>query len=149
MPPPKPQFLVSACLCGEACRYDGKSSRVEELARLREAGLALAVCPERDGGLGVPRPPCELKEGRALTRAGQDCTAYYLAGAKLALELAEKHEISRAVLKDKSPSCGVRRIYDGSFSGRLVEGRGLTAALLAQAGLRLACEDDYLDLLDF
>lgn len=149
MPQAKPQILVSACLCGEPCRYDGKSSRLEELARLREVGLALAVCPERDGGLGVPRPPCELQAGRALTREGQDCTAAFMAGSRLALALAEKYGISRAVLKDKSPSCGVRHIYDGSFSGRLVEGRGLAAALLAQAGLRLACEDDYGELLDF
>lgn len=140
---PKRVVLISACLCGENCRYDGGNSRIEELARLRDAGRALAVCPERDGGLTVPRPPCEIKAGRALTQDGLDCTAAFLAGAERALELARRHGISYAILKDKSPSCGSRSIYDGSFTGRLTAGQGLAAGLLARAGLRLFCEDDY------
>ncbi len=133
-------YLVSACLCGEPCRYDGKPYTVERLAKLREQGLALAVCPELEGGLAAPRSPCELREGRVFTREGQDQTAAFEAGAARTLELARKHCIRTAVLKENSPSCGSAMIYDGTFSGRRIPGRGVTAALLHAAGIRLLSE---------
>lgn len=138
-----PKFLVSACLCGLACRYDGRSSLVPALAALYDQGLALAVCPEVEGGLPVPRPPCELVRGRALTREGADRTREFLAGAERALALALEYDLRLAVLKEKSPSCGGNFIYDGTFSGRLIPGRGLAAALLARHGVRLANEEDF------
>lgn len=140
-------FLISACLCGQPCRYDGASAGRPEFTRLVLAGEALAVCPEMLGGLGVPRPPCELWQGKVLTRSGEDCTAAFIHGAALSLELALRHNIPAAILKDKSPSCGCRRIYDGTFNKRLIPGMGLTAALLAENGLALHSEEEALKLL--
>lgn len=139
----RPLFLASACLCGLVCRYDGRSAPLAELADLYEQGLALAVCPETDGGLPVPRTPCELVNGRAVTEQGRDVTEMFLAGAEKALGLARKHGIGLAVLKEKSPSCGSGLVYDGSFSRRLVPGRGLAAALLLSAGLVVVNELEY------
>lgn len=138
-----PLCLVSACLCGIACRYDAKASFQEPLAMLREAGLALAVCPEADAGLPVPRPPCEIQGARVFTREGEDKTQAFHKGAQLALALARKHGITLAILKDKSPSCGSGVIYDGSFSRTLIPGRGIAAALLMEHGIRVVSEDTY------
>ncbi len=138
-----PVLLVSACLCGVACRYDGRSAAVPALAALEAAGLALAMCPEVDGGLSVPRAPCELLNGRALTKDGRDCSRAYLAGARMARDLARRHGIRLAVLKERSPSCGVSRVYDGSFCGRLIPGMGLAAALLAAEGMTVVNEENF------
>lgn len=138
-----PLCLVSACLCGVSCRYDGGASTVESLARLSARGFALAVCPEADGGLPIPRPPCELKNGRALTRDGTDLTANFTAGAIHALLLAREYGIRFAILKEKSPSCGGTLVYDGSFSRTLVPGRGIAAALLQAHGIRVLSERNF------
>lgn len=140
---PHPLCLVSACLCGVPCRYDGGASTVESLARLSARGFALAVCPEADGGLPIPRPPCELDNGRALTRGGEDLTANFAAGAAHALRLAREHGIRFAILKEKSPSCGGTTIYDGSFSRTLVPGQGIAAALLQAHGIRVLSEGNF------
>lgn len=140
---PRPLCLISACLCGIPCRYDGGVSTVESLARLSAEGFALAVCPEVDGGLPTPRPPCELDNGRALTRDGEDLTANFTAGASHALRLAREHGIRFAVLKEKSPSCGGTEIYDGSFSRTLVPGPGIAAALLQAHGIRVLNERNF------
>ena len=137
---PNPLFLVSACLCGAPCRYDGKAAPVERLAELHNEGLALAVCPEVDGGLPIPRPPCEIKDGRAVTRDGNDVTALFKAGADHALRKAHQYGIRLAILKENSPSCGGTMVHDGSFSGRLVPGAGITAALLRGHGIRVVSE---------
>lgn len=133
--PAGPLCLVSACLCGVACRYDGKNSPVEVLVELHRRGAALAVCPEVDGGLPVPRTPCELRDGRVISRDGEDCTAQFTAGAAYALTLAQRHGIGLAIFKENSPSCGSSSIYDGSFSGRRISGQGVTAALLQEHGI--------------
>ena len=142
-----PVCLVSACLCGVACRYDGRASAVAASQELYRSGLALTVCPEVDGGLPVPRPPCELRGGRAVTRDGDDRTPQFEAGAARALELALAHGIRLAVLKENSPSCGGTMIYDGTFSGRHVPGRGITAALLQRHGIRVCSEHTFADIL--
>ena len=118
------------------CRYNGQSSTVDRLAVLHHQGLVLAVCPEVDGGLPVPRAPCELKNGRALTREGRDMTAFFEAGAVHALRLAQAYAIRVAIMKERSPSCGGVEIYDGSFSGVRVPGQGLAVALLRGNGIR-------------
>lgn len=137
-----PLLLASACLCGTPCRYDGRAAPHPELVRLFEQGLALPVCPEVDGGLAAPRPPFELRAGRAVDKDGRDVTEQVLAGAEQALELARRHKIRLAVLKERSPSCGSKRIYDGTFSGRVVAGQGLAAARLAEGGLTVVNEDE-------
>jgi len=135
-------ILVSACLAGESCRYDGAPAEHPEVRRLVEQGRAVAVCPEVLGGLSVPRDPVELREGRALCRSGRDVTAEFRAGAARCLELAQELGCTRAILKSRSPSCGSGRIYDGTFSRRLVPGDGMLAALLKANGVAVESDED-------
>ena len=134
-------ILVSACLLGEACRYDGGSKPhplAEELARRH---TLIPVCPEVLGGLPTPRPPAELQPGgRVVNRAGADVSQAYRAGAQAALALALEHGCTVAVLKEKSPSCGSGQVYDGSFTGTLVPGWGVAARLLEEHGIRVLGE---------
>ena len=144
--------MISACLLGRPVRYDGKSCPFEcaVLDRLQALGLLVPVCPEMDGGLPVPRPPAEITPGggpgvwagsaRVMTR-DHDVTAFFIRGAQAALEKAVSRGIKTALLKQKSPSCGSCRIYDGSFSGHLVDGMGVTTALLRQNGIQVFGED--------
>lgn len=142
-------LLVSACLLGRPCRYDGRACPLDEasLAALRARYRLIPVCPEQLGGLPTPRPPAELKDGRALTAAGEDVTAAFLRGAEACLRLAREQGARRALLKERSPSCGCAEIYDGTHSGRLVRGRGLSAARLAAAGVELYGEGGLASLL--
>jgi len=147
-----PPILLSACLAGRPCAYDGRDRRVEPLADILAAGRAVATCPEEDGGLPTPRPPAEIQGGdggdvldgraRVIDIHGRDATAEYLAGARIALERALRHGCRRAVLKARSPSCGSRRIYDGSHSGRLRPGCGVACALLRRHGIEVASEEE-------
>lgn len=134
-------ILVSACLAGEKCRYNGEAFYSAHVAKLVASGQAIAVCPEVLGGLPTPRPPAEIVAGRVLTRGGADVTEQYHSGALMGLELARQAGCSSAVLKARSPSCGVGQIYDGSFCGRLIAGDGVFAAVLKAAGIRVITED--------
>ena len=142
-------ILVSRCLLGEPCRYDGRSVPVPELEKLRQAGhVLIPVCPEVLGGLPTPRPPAERQpDGRVVNRAGEDVTAAYLEGAGRTLALALEAGCTLAVLKAKSPSCGCHEIYDGSFTGRLVPGQGVAARLLEESGIRVVDETELDSLL--
>ena len=143
------KILVSRCLLGEPCRYDGESRPAPGLEKLERAGHTLVpVCPEVLGGLPTPRPPAELQpDGRVVNRAGEDVTAAYWAGARLTLDLAREEGCALAVLKAKSPSCGSSQVYDGSFSGALIPGRGTAARLLAEAGIPVIDETQLEDKL--
>src|SRR4051794_8172850 len=135
-------ILVSACLLGRPVRYDGTGKRSDHrvFERWRAEGRLVPVCPEVHGGLPVPRPPAEIRSGlggdvldgraRVVTRGGEDVTAYFLEGARQALEQARANGVRMAILKESSPSCGVGRVYDGTFSGAAVPGEGVTTALL-------------------
>ena len=136
------RYLISACLCGVPCRYDGSARRIERFVRLVESGEAMAVCPEVLGGLSVPREPCEILFGRVVNTKGQDKTEEYALGAQKTLALAEKHNICVAILKERSPSCGTSRIYDGTFNEVLVPGQGITTALLKEKGILVYSEED-------
>ena len=142
-------ILVSRCLLGEPCRYDGKSKPVSLVRELEAQGHTLIpVCPEVLGGLPTPRPPAEVQpDGRVVNREGQDVTAAYRAGAEQALALARAHNCGLAILKAKSPSCGNLQRYDGTFTGTLIPGQGVTAALLTQAGIRVLDEDHLAELI--
>ena len=142
-------ILVSRCLLGEPCRYDGRSVPVPQLEKLRQAGhVLIPVCPEVLGGLPTPRPPAERQpDGRVVNRAGEDVTAAYLEGAGRTLALALEAGCTLAVLKAKSPSCGCHEIYDGSFTGRLVPGQGVAARLLEESGVRVVDETELDSLL--
>ena len=129
-------LLISACLTGVNCKYDGGNNALPEetLRALRERYRLVPVCPEVLGGLPVPRVPSERLDGRVLNRAGEDVTAAFSDGAGQALRIAREQGCRKALLKARSPSCGSGRIYDGSFSGRLIPGDGVTAELLRAAG---------------
>lgn len=140
-----PRYLISACLCGRNCRYDGGSFDYPALRQLVDDGVALPFCPECFGGLPTPRIPCEIishADGTrtVISRTGTDCTAAYQRGAEQALALCRKYGLVGAILKDGSPSCGVSRIYDGTHTGQCIAGQGLTAALLADADIALYTE---------
>ena len=143
-PAPIPFCIAAACLCGVPCRWDGRAAPMESLMALCAAGLALPVCPEVDGGgLAVPRPPCEQRNGRVFTRDGTDVTGAFAEGAAHTLRLALAHGIRLAVLKENSPSCGSTMIYDGGFTGRRIPGRGVTTALLEAHGIRVVSELEF------
>lgn len=136
-------ILISHCLMGEPCRYDGKSKSSPVAEQLRNAGHRLIpVCPEVLGGLPTPRPPAECQtDGRVINREGEDVTAQYVSGAQQALELAQKEGCILAVLKAKSPSCGSLEIYDGTFSRVCIPGQGVTAGILIRAGIPVVDEE--------
>lgn len=141
----KPEFLVSACLAGIRCRYDGTSFPVPEIIELVEAGKAIPFCPEELGGLSTPRDACELQNINGLIKvtgkSGADYTSKFFTGAELSLKLANDNGIKKAILKARSPSCGFREIYDGTFSGRRIPGNGITAGLLSENGIEIFSEE--------
>ena len=140
--------MVSACLVGAPCRYDGGSCLDPRLLKLLGEGKLLPVCPEQLGGLPTPRPAAELTggdgaallEGKAkvLTREGKDLSAAFRRGAEAALALARAAGVKRALLKEGSPSCGSRQVHDGAFSGIRVPGAGVTTALLRRHGIKVS-----------
>ena len=144
------RFLVSACLSGEKCRWDGESSLTGEFKELKEKGVAVPFCPEVGGGLPVPHPRCEITGGdgmdvvggkaRVITETGVEVTDQFMKGARRALILCERLDLWKAVLKSHSPSCATSRIYDGTFSGKLKKGKGVTAAFLETHGIRVIDE---------
>lgn len=127
--------LVSACLLGIHCRYDGTSHEHPEALRLARCGRALPVCPEQLGGMPTPRSPVELQNGRIKDRQGNDHTRAFMHGAREALHLAELAGCRKALLQPRSPSCGCGFIYDGTFSGKLIPGNGILAGLLREQGI--------------
>ncbi len=141
------KLLVSACLLGVACRYDGCAKPIPEIQRLAQRYDLIPVCPEIFGGLPTPRPPCELVDGSVLTRKGADMTAAYEKGAAETLKLARLFGCHAALLKARSPSCGSGKIYDGSFSGTLKDGYGITARLLHRENIRIYNECEIEELL--
>ena len=138
----KEPLLVSACLLGEPCRYDGAARPDEAVKSLRERYTLIPFCPEVSGGLPTPREPAEIVNGRVLTRSGRDVTEAYRRGALLALEQARRAGCRRAVLKERSPSCGHGCIHNGRFDGKLVPGNGVTAGLLMENGISVYGESD-------
>lgn len=130
-------MIVSACLAGFPCRYDGKAKPCAEVMELVRAGKAIPVCPEQLGGLPTPRPPCEILAGRVVDETGTDRTEAFQRGAQAVLDLAKTYGATRALLQNRSPSCGSGWIYDGTFSRRLVQGDGVAARLLMEKGIQV------------
>lgn len=133
------RVLVSACLLGAEVRHHGGAATVEHpvLRRWREEGRIVGVCPELAGGLPTPRAPAEIRGLRVIAKNGNDVTDALRAGADVAIAMARELGIRVAVLKSRSPSCGTGQVYDGSFSGRLVTGDGVTAAALRREGVEV------------
>ena len=131
------KLLVSACLLGLPCRYDGKSQALEGLDGLLERCEPIPVCPEQLGGLPTPRTPSERLGRRVISQDGADVTEAFTRGAREALRLAKLLGVRHALLKARSPSCGSRSIYDGSFTGHTIPGQGVTAEALTAAGIKV------------
>lgn len=141
------KLLVSACLLGTCCRYDGASKAHPLAGALAETHELVPVCPEQLGGLPTPRPPAERRGARVVTGAGTDVTEPYRRGAEETLRLCRVLGCEAAVLKERSPSCGCGEVYDGTFSGRLTAGDGVTAALLLDSGVPVYGESQIEELL--
>ena len=141
--------LISACLLGMACRYDGKIKTYEAIDTLMEEVQItfIPVCPEQAGGLATPRAAAERSGKLVITADGKDVTAQYEHGAAEALRLAVRYQCAYAVLKERSPSCGSKRIYDGTFTRTLRDGTGVTAALLTANGITVFDETETAKLL--
>ena len=136
------RILVSACLLGMRVRYDGQSRPNEAVMRLMEKHELIPVCAEVFGGLPTPRVPAERVGGRVVTRDGRDVTAEYVRGAQEIARLAEMYGCTHAILKEKSPSCGRGRIYDGTHTGTLTDGNGVLAEMLLQMGVKVVGETE-------
>ena len=128
-------ILVSACLLGEPCRFDGKSKPCHKVAELEAFYRFIPICPECMGGMETPRCPSERCGDRVINRLGEDVTAYFVRGAERALALAQENGCRMAILKERSPSCGCGEIYDGTFTGTLINGNGVAAELLLKHGI--------------
>ncbi|MBE0448738.1 MAG: DUF523 domain-containing protein [Actinobacteria bacterium] len=149
------RYIVSSCLVGLRTRYDGTDKLCMCVREMVEAGIAVPFCPEQGGGLPTPRLPAEIVEGdghdvlegraKVVNRRSEDVTGRFIKGAEEMLELARIFGASKAILKSLSPSCGVGAIYDGTFSGNIVEGDGVTTALLKEANLEVVTEKEFED----
>lgn len=133
--------LVSSCLGGINCKYSGENNLNPFVLELINKGLAIPLCAEQLGGLSTPRIPAEILKEKVITKNGNDVTEEFLKGAKNVLEICKTLNIKTAILKSKSPSCGLGKIYDGSFSGKLIDGNGITAQLLINNGIKVFTEN--------
>ena len=136
------KIMVSACLLGENCKYNGENNLNPELLRLLSGHTVIPVCPEVLGGLPVPRVPAEIMNDTVMNRDGISVDAEFREGAEKALEIARKEKPDMIILQSRSPSCGVKEIYDGSFSGKLISGHGVFARLLLENGFLVADVED-------
>lgn len=144
--------LISACLLGDNVKYSGGNNSCQLLKDYQTKINFISICPECLGQLPVPRPPAEIISGdgqkvlngeaKVTDNTGQDVTNNFISGAQLALKIAQEHNISFAILKSRSPSCGNGKIYDGNFNGSLITGDGITTALLKAHGIKVYSEED-------
>lgn len=138
----KEKILVSSCLLGINCKYDGSNNRNEKLINYLKNKEVISVCPEQLGGLSTPRVPAERRKEKVITKDDKDVTENYKKGAEEALNLAKKFQVKKAILKSKSPSCGKDKIYDGTFSRNLIDRHGVCAELLIKNGIEVISSDE-------
>lgn len=142
-----PKIVVSACLAGIKCKYNGGDNLIPQICEMVENGTAVAICPETLGGLPIPRVPSEISvqpdgSRKVIDRNGRDITANFEKGAQKSLDIAREVHADTVILKQRSPSCGCGQIYDGSFSGKIIEGNGFTAEVLIKNGIKVLSEND-------
>ncbi|SUY46995.1 purine nucleoside phosphorylase [Clostridium putrefaciens] len=145
-------IIVSACLYGVNCRFDGKSSENAKIIDAFKNDQVILVCPEELGGLKTPRTPCEIYKGtgkevlkgmsKVKSSKDEDFTRYFVKGAEETLKIAKRFDVKKAILKSKSPSCGLNRIYNGNFDKTLVKGNGVTAQILIDNGIDIITENE-------
>lgn len=136
------KIMVSACLLGENCKYNGSNNKNKKVLKYIEGHEVIPVCPEVMGGLPTPRIPSEICGNLVRNREGHIVDQEFRKGAKEAFEIARSEQVDLVILKAKSPSCGTKQIYDGTFSKTLVDGQGIFAAMLLEAGIPFKDEDD-------
>ncbi len=136
------KILVSACLFGRNCKYSGGNNRNEAVIAYLKDKEYIPVCPEVEAGMPVPRPPVEIRDGKVVSIEGKDLDAVYRHGVQKVMDRISKEEISFAILKAKSPTCGVHEIYDGTFTGKKIKGQGILAEALVKAGVEVCDEND-------
>lgn len=142
------RILVSACLMGVGCRYDGKSNQLPQLEQLMKQHTCIPVCPEIFGGLPTPRVPAERQGSKIMTQDGQDVTQQFVRGTAEVLRLADLYHCKAALLKERSPSCGSGQIYDGTFTKTLTEGDGLAAEMLKRKDIAVYGESQIGELVN-
>lgn len=139
-------IIISACLCGCNCKYNGENNKNEQCVKLFKEGKAILICPEQLGGLSTPRTPCEIVENNGLIKVvnklDEDLTENFKKGAEEALKLAKLVNAKVAILKESSPSCGSSFIYDGTFSNNKIKGIGITAKKFIENGIKVFSEND-------
>lgn len=133
--------LISTCLMGVNCKYNGGNNLVDNLDKLIEKCTLIPVCPEQMGGLSTPRNPCEIVGQEVISYDSDNCTEEYVRGAEEAIKLMKLYDCKYAILKAKSPSCGYKEIYDGTFSHTVIEGNGVFAQKLLEYGVKIYTED--------
>ena len=136
------KIMVSACLAGENCKYNGGNNRNEKVLQLMQNNEVITICPEQMGGLPTPRIPAEIRNGLVTARDGRIVDTEFRSGAEKCLEIARQEQPDLIVLQSRSPSCGVKQRYDGTFSGKLTKGAGVTADLLMKNGFRCIDVED-------
>lgn len=136
-------ILVSACLLGENCKYSGGNNACNEIIEYLKGKEYISVCPEVMGGLLTPRACSERLNGRIMNNEGEDVTEAFRLGAEKTLAVAQENQCELCILQVRSPSCGAGIIYDGTFSGRLVEGNGLTTQLLMDHGFKVISSEQF------
>ena len=136
------KIMVSACLLGENVKYNGGNNKSEALLRLLESHTVIPVCPEVLGGLPVPRTPAEIVNGEVINRNGESVNEAFRRGAQKALDIANREKPDLIILQSRSPSCGVKQIYDGTFSGTLIPGQGIFARMAEEAGFKVMDVED-------
>ena len=139
-------YLISACLCGVNCKYNGGNNLNEDCLDLLRKGKAILICPEQLGGLTTPRDPSEIISGseeKVVTKNGVDVSHNFSKGAEEVLRIAKETNIKKAILKEGSPSCGCNYIYDGSFSGKKIKGQGITSKALKDVGVDVMSDVEY------
>lgn len=143
----KDSLLISGCLLGNNTKYNGKNNYIEGIDKLKDKYNLIVICPEVMGGLSIPRDPSEINDGNVYSNKGLDVTNEFNKGALLAYELAVKHNCKAALLKDGSPSCGSKKIYDGSFNGNKIDGDGITVRMLRKLDIKIYTESEIDKLL--
>lgn len=136
------KIMVSACLLGENCKYNGGNNLSEKVMKFIEGHEVIPVCPEVMGGLPTPRVPSEIVNGVVTMADGRDVDKEFRKGAQIGLQLAKENNVDLVILQSRSPSCGVKQIYDGTFSGNKIEGQGVFAKLLTENGFRVVDVED-------
>ncbi|MDL2310990.1 DUF523 domain-containing protein [Peptostreptococcaceae bacterium OttesenSCG-928-C18] len=140
------KILISSCLLGCKCRYDGITQKQNDLHKLIENNYIIPFCPEQAGGLPTPRKPCEILNNKIVSQDNEDFTNNFTSGAIETLRICKLYNIKYAILKSKSPSCGYGKIYDGTFSKTLINGNGITAKLLSDNGIKIYNELNYIEI---